>query len=181
MANHIKLSHMSHWKTIPYKQTVIPCLDAISETAREISRRFQLEERDASESGNARGATSRAGMLNAARIRESGRTPDPAGMNPGRKVPGQNQIGYPPGRMGAGNTDRGRMSEESRARLADANRNALRAAYGNSQRETGEINSNGRDNLSGKRYGQEFYGRKPKRRRASRRGKQRELHGEDGC
>ena len=61
-----------------------PVLRANSETAREISRRFQLEERDASESGNARGATSRAGMLNAARIRESGRTPDPAGMNPGR-------------------------------------------------------------------------------------------------
>ena len=142
-------------------RTESPVLRANSETAREISRRFQLEERDAGERGNARGATSRAGMLNAARIRESGRTPDPVGMNPGRKVPGQNQVGYTPGRMGAGNTDRGRMSEESRARLADANRNALRAAYGNSQRETGEINSNGRDNLSGKRYGQEFYGRKP--------------------
>ena len=139
-------------------------LRADSETAREVARRFRIEEQDGSRREAVRGATSRAGMLNAARIRENAGKPETAGMNPGRNAPGRDRVGYAPGQMGIGNTDRGRMSEESRARLADENRRALRAAYESSQREIGGSYSGGQGKAAGNRNSREAYGRNPKGR-----------------
>ena len=118
-----------------------PVLQAESETAREIARRFQLEERDGREIGGqirpAQRTSSRAGMAAVSRQSGSGNSQRFSVSAENRESFGRNreQVGYAPGRMGvAGNAARGHMSEESRARLAEENRNPA-GNYGSSRRE----------------------------------------------
>ncbi len=95
-----------------------------SATAREVARRFHMEEMDGSpRRPEGRSGSARQNALGGVRS-FANRAGDPYSE-------GREQAGYAPGRMGG--TARGRMSEESRARLAAESR---KAGYG-SRREEG--------------------------------------------
>ena len=94
-----------------------PVTEAESATAREVARRFRMEEMDGAERQPlGRQASARNGGTGAARIPQGS---EKAGdrRNP---FAARELNGYAPGRMG--NADRGRVSEEARARLAAESR-----------------------------------------------------------
>lgn len=92
----------------PVRYAGRPAAESDSATAREVARRFRLEEMDGSAArpGTGRNASRQGNTGN----RENDNSPFAA----------REQMGYMPGRMGM--TGRGRMSEESRARLAAESR-----------------------------------------------------------
>ena len=94
-----------------------PASEAESATAREIARRFRMEEMDGAERQPlGRQIPIRNGGMGAARMPQGGdRAGD--GRNPFAE---RKRNGYAPGRMA--NADRGRVSEEARARLATESR-----------------------------------------------------------
>ena len=127
------------------RYTEQPVLESDSETAREVARRFRMDELDGSGNGErrmpVRSASSRAGMAEASRRADPRRAP--AQNSPYAAGNGHEQVGYTPGRMGLGNAARGRMSEESRARLAEENRGAFRGQGYENVRRPGPADGRG--------------------------------------
>ena len=125
---------------IPVRQKASkPALGSGSETAREVANRYRQRQAQAMprEAGQGRLRMEGAGQDAAGRqiSREAGRIrprPEGTGQYPGeRPRPGnpQERVGYPSGRMGMNNAQRGRMSEAGRARLAEESRKGENA-YG---------------------------------------------------
>ena len=126
-----------------------------SETAREVARRFQMEERNGSGTRMpGRSATSRAGM--AALGRGASPRPVTTGFGGGpeeNSSRGRNRerIGYAPGQMGS--LDRGRMSAASRARLAEENRGEAQTGAENRYDQRTRMEGGNEDRPGNRSYG----------------------------